>query len=80
MEETGLYEIFEDMLRSLIVNRPEDPVKYLIDKFEKPESKSPLTFTAKFKLQTEDLWLVSAVEAVHPDRILKFLTSVTFYS
>ena len=39
MEETGLYEVFEDMLRSLIVNKPDDPVKFLIDKFEKPESK-----------------------------------------
>ena len=39
IEEQGLYEIFEDMMRSLIVNKPEDPVKFLIDKLEKPESK-----------------------------------------
>ena len=38
-QEQGLYEIFEDMMRSLIINRPEDPVKFLMDKFEKPESK-----------------------------------------
>mmetsp|Transcript_31438 Transcript_31438/g.39044 ORF Transcript_31438/g.39044 Transcript_31438/m.39044 type:complete len:142 (+) Transcript_31438:14-439(+) len=38
IEEQGLYEIFEDMMRSLIINKPDDPVKYLIDKFEKPET------------------------------------------
>lgn len=27
-------------MRSLIVNKPDDPVKFLIDKLEKPESKS----------------------------------------
>lgn len=27
------------MMRSLIINKPEDPVKFLIDKLEKPESK-----------------------------------------
>lgn len=26
-------------MRSLIINKPEDPVKFLIDKLEKPESK-----------------------------------------
>ena len=39
IEEQGLYEVFEDMMRSLIVNKPEDPIKFLIDKIEKPESK-----------------------------------------
>ena len=39
IEEQGLYEIFEDMMRNLIINKPEDPVKFLIDKLEKPESK-----------------------------------------
>ena len=39
IEEQGLYEIFEDMMRSLIINKPDDPVKFLIDKLEKPESK-----------------------------------------
>ena len=27
------------MMRSLIINKPEDPVKFLIDKLDKPESK-----------------------------------------
>lgn len=39
IEEQGLYEIFEDMMRGLIVNKPDDPIKYLIEKLEKPESK-----------------------------------------
>ena len=43
IEEQGLYEIFEDMMRNLIINKPDDPVKFLIDKLEKPESK--LNFT-----------------------------------
>ena len=52
IEEQGLYEVFEDMMRSLIVNKPEDPVKFLIDKLEKPESKCPLAAvsSAIFKL------------------------------
>ena len=28
------------MMRSLIINKPQDPVKFLIDKLEKPASKS----------------------------------------
>ena len=40
IEEQGLYEVFEDMMRSLIINKPQDPVKFLIDKLEKPQSKS----------------------------------------
>ena len=39
IEEQGLYEIFEDMMRNFIINKPDDPVKFLIDKLEKPESK-----------------------------------------
>ena len=39
IEEQGLYEIFEDMMRSLIINKPQDPLKFLIDRLEKPESK-----------------------------------------
>ena len=27
------------MMRSLIINKPDDPVKFLIDKLDKPESK-----------------------------------------
>jgi len=39
IEEQGLYEIFEDMMRSLIINKPEDPISFLKEKLEKPESK-----------------------------------------
>ena len=31
-------------MRSLIVNKPEDPVKFLVEKLEKPESKCPKLF------------------------------------
>ena len=39
IEKTQLYEMFEDMMESLIVNRPKDPIKFLIDRIEKPERK-----------------------------------------
>ena len=39
IEEQGLYEIFEDMMRSLIVNRPADPIQHLVEKLERPERK-----------------------------------------
>ena len=39
IEEKGLYEVFEDMMRALIVNKPTDPVKFLIDKLQKPDCK-----------------------------------------
>ena len=39
IEKEKLYEMFEDMMKSLIVHRPEDPVQFLIDKLQKPQSK-----------------------------------------
>ena len=32
IEDHKLYEVFEDMMKSLIVHKPEDPVKFLIEK------------------------------------------------
>jgi adenylate kinase len=37
IEKEKLYEMFEDMMKSLIVHRPEDPVQFLIDKLQKPQ-------------------------------------------
>ena len=44
IEKEKLYEMFEDMMKQLIVHRPEDPVQFLIDKLQKPESKLSFLF------------------------------------
>ena len=40
LEEQKLYELFEGMMKSLIVDRPADPIDHLIQRLEQPESKS----------------------------------------
>ena len=44
IEQKKLYETFEDMMKSLIMNKPADPIKFLIDKLQSPESKYNLQF------------------------------------
>lgn len=39
LEEQSVYDIFEDMMKSLIINRPKDPLGYLVKKLTTPESK-----------------------------------------
>lgn len=39
-EEQKLYELFESMMKHLIVDQPSDPIAHLIQKLEQPESKS----------------------------------------
>jgi adenylate kinase len=39
LEENKVYDIFEDMMKDLIVNRPKDPIEFLINKMTSPESK-----------------------------------------
>ena len=39
IEQKKLYETFEDMMKSLIMHKPKDPVKFLIDKLQSPECK-----------------------------------------
>lgn len=34
-----VYEIFETMMKSLIVEQPSDPIKFLLDRLEKPQPK-----------------------------------------
>ena len=38
IEQKKLYETFEDMMKSLIMHKPKDPIKFLIDKLQSPES------------------------------------------
>ena len=40
LEQKKLYELFEGMMKALIVNKPADPVDFLIKKLQQPESKS----------------------------------------
>ena len=40
IEKQKLYEIFEDMMKQLIINRPDNPVEFIKGMFKKPESKS----------------------------------------
>jgi adenylate kinase len=39
LEEKKAYLLFEDLLQSLVMNKPEDPLSFLIDKLEKPKGK-----------------------------------------
>ena len=45
LEEQKLNETFEDMMTALIKDKPEDPIQFLIDKLQKPESKYQLQFS-----------------------------------
>lgn len=39
LEEQKVYDIFEDMMKALIQNRPKDPLSYLVKKLTTNESK-----------------------------------------
>jgi adenylate kinase len=39
LEQQKLYELFESMMKTLIVNKPADPLAHLVYKLEQPESK-----------------------------------------
>lgn len=39
MEKSNVYDVFEGMMKDLIIELPEDPVKHMLDKL-KPENKS----------------------------------------
>ena len=36
LEQKKLYELFEGMMKALIVNKPADPVDFLIKKLQQP--------------------------------------------
>ncbi len=36
LESKKVYEVFEDLMKSLIINKPEDPINYLIQKLSEP--------------------------------------------
>ena len=39
LEKNHIYELFESLMRKLIVLQPEDPYQYIIDKLKKPDGK-----------------------------------------
>ena len=46
LESKKVYEVFEDLMKSLIISKPEDPINYMIQKLSEPERKySPFSFT-----------------------------------
>ena len=39
LEEEKVHDIFQDMMTALIKDKPKDPIQFLIDRLNKPESK-----------------------------------------
>ncbi|CAI2369171.1 unnamed protein product [Moneuplotes crassus] len=39
MEENEIYEIFETMMKTLIISKPDDPIPHLLDTLQKPQTK-----------------------------------------
>jgi len=39
LESKKVYEVFEDLMKSLIISKPEDPINYMIQKLSEPEQK-----------------------------------------
>jgi adenylate kinase len=40
LEDNQVYELFEGLLKQLVINRPEQPLDFLIQKLSKPDCKS----------------------------------------
>jgi hypothetical protein len=40
LEEQKVYDIFEDMMKALIIAKPADPIPFLLKKLTSPESKN----------------------------------------
>lgn len=38
MEENDVYQVFETMMKNLIIQQPEDPVPFLLDVLQKPQT------------------------------------------
>ena len=36
----NVYDLFEDLLKTLVVKQPEDPISFLIDKLSNPQNTS----------------------------------------
>ena len=48
LEDNQVYELFENLLKQLVIHRPEQPLDFLIHKLSKPERK----FNCRFEFET----------------------------
>ena len=48
LDENQIYEMFEDLLKQLLVARPEKPLEFLVQQIKSPQSKHPLLRLTKF--------------------------------
>lgn len=44
LESKGVYDIFEDLLKSVLIAKPNDPIDYMIQKLNEPERISLSSF------------------------------------
>jgi adenylate kinase len=55
LEDNQVYELFENLLKQLVINRPEQPLDFLIQKLSKPERKYLFRAFDKLYLKPMDL-------------------------
>ena len=48
LSKEHVYDLFEDLLKQLVVKQPDDPISFLIDKLSVPQSTSPSTQPEKY--------------------------------
>jgi hypothetical protein len=65
-EDNQVYELLENLLKQLVINRPEKPLDFLIERLQKPESKISviLTSNSQENFHNGTPWLQQ--EAEHP--------------
>jgi adenylate kinase len=39
LEAKGVYELFESLMKDLVAKRPKEPLDFLIERLQKPQSK-----------------------------------------
>lgn len=39
LAENNVYDLFEDLLKNIVIRQPDDPISYMIDKLSEPPSK-----------------------------------------
>ncbi len=50
LSKEHIYDLFEDLLKQLVVKQPEDPISFLIDKLSTSQSTSAFMQQKKFSL------------------------------
>ena len=44
LEDNQVHELFENLLKQLVIHRPEHPLDFLVQKLQKPERKFQIIF------------------------------------